>query len=91
MGEDPELVLVHRDALRSAMETLRDEADVTLIMAAVARELLCQRRPPIVVAWNLEPSDRELWEDLAGEFGVEMQWLDTREPTVAARIPPLEP
>jgi hypothetical protein len=48
------------------------------------------QRSPIIVAWNLEKSDRDLWFGIAAEFQVGLSWLDVSLPSVAAMIPPLE-
>lgn len=88
MAEDPDLVLVHRDALRNALETLLDEAHLTYVMHAIADELLRLDHSPLIVAWNLEPIDREIWTGCAGRYGAPMVWMDVRDPAVAALIPP---
>lgn len=90
MRKNEDLVLVHRDHLRASFESVVDEAHITLLMGALAREILRLGRSPIVVAWNLEQFDRDLWDDVSDEFLVPLEWLDTREPRVAAMIPPLE-
>lgn len=91
MAEDPDLVLVHRDFLRSSFETKIDEAYITLLMYDLAHGIIMRLgRSPIIVAWNLEPLDRRLWTELANKFLIELIWLDTRQPEVAAQIPPKE-
>ena len=87
MKRDADLVLVHRDFLRSSFETQVDEAHITLLMGWLVRGILCIERSPIIVAWNLERMDRDLWDSIATQFDVPMEWLDVREPTVAAMIP----
>lgn len=82
------LVLISRDYLRVAMR-LTDEPQMTLAMADLARGLLKRGQGCVVCAWNLEPEDRALWEAVAKETGTQLEWLDTREPDVAALIPPI--
>lgn len=89
MQNDPDLVLVHRDFLRTSFESKVDEWHITLLMADLVRGILRIDRSPIVVAWNLERADRDLWVTIAVEFQVNLEWLDVRNPEVAARIPPL--
>jgi ribose 1,5-bisphosphokinase PhnN len=89
MSADPDLVLVHRDFLRASFEARVDEAHITLLMGDLARGIIRIGRSPIVVAWNLESSDRELWTGISEEFNVPLSWLDVRDPNVAALIPPL--
>jgi hypothetical protein len=90
MQQDADLVLVHRDHLRTSFESVVDEAHITLLMGDLARGILRLGRSPIVVAWNLEQFDRDLWDEVSDEFLVPLVWLDTREPLVAAMIPPME-
>ena len=90
MADDPELVLVHRDTLRDSLVKPIDEWEITLLMEAVARKLLRFGHSVVVCAWNLEAADYDLWSDLAATTGVEMKWMDVREPEVAALIPPME-
>lgn len=90
MAVDPDLVLVHRDHLRASLAAPMDEGYITLLMGDLVRGIIRLGRSPIVVAWNLEPFDRELWESIAAEFSIELSWLDVREPHVAAQIPPVE-
>lgn len=90
MKTDPDLVLVHRDHLRASFEAAVDEALITLLMGDLTRGLLRADRSPIVVAWNLEAFDRELWLGIATEHVVPLCWLDVRQPKVAAMIPPME-
>lgn len=88
---DPELILVHRDHLRASFEVNSvDEWHITLLMSDLARGILRLEFSPIVVAWNLEPADRELWQTVAADAGVRLEWLDVRDPEVARLIPPLE-
>lgn len=89
MQQDADMVLVHRDFLRASFESQVDEAYITLLMGDLARGILRLGRSPIVVAWNLEQFDRDLWNQVADEFLVPLIWLDTREPKVAAMIPPM--
>lgn len=89
MSEDEALVLVHRDTIRDSLVTRIDEWHVTEVMGVVAAKLLDQGHSVVVCAWNLEPEDRHLWEGIVLGHGLEMEWLDTRRPEVAALIPPL--
>lgn len=88
MKADPDLILVHRDFLRTSFESQVDEWHITLLMADLARGIIRIERSPIIVAWNLEQSDEMLWHRMAVEFGRRIEWLDTRNPRVAAMIPP---
>jgi predicted kinase len=90
MSEDLNLVLVHRDFLRNSFESKVSEENITLLMADLVRGILRLKRSPIIVAWNLEKSDRDLWFGIAAEFQVGLSWLDVSLPSVAAMIPPLE-
>lgn len=90
MAQDPDLVLVHRDYLRTSFEAAVDEGHITLLMGDLARGILNIGRSPIVVAWNLEAMDRDLWLSIAAEAAVPLRWLDVRQPVVAAMIPPME-
>jgi predicted kinase len=83
------LILISRDRLRDATG-LRDEAQMTLAMADLARGLLTRGAGVVVCAWNLEEFDRVLWGMVAAETGAELEWLDTRMPEAHALIPPLE-
>lgn len=87
MRLDSDLVLVHRDFLRASFESKIDEGDITVLMGDLARGILRIGRSPIIVAWNLERFDVDLWTSIAVESNVTMEWLDVREPDVAAMIP----
>ncbi len=87
MKRDADLVLVHRDFLRASFESVVDEGYITLLMGELVRGILRIGRSPIIVAWNLEQMDSDLWYSIAGEFTVPLEWLDVREPAVAAMIP----
>lgn len=89
MADDPRLVLVHRDSLRDALVTPVDEWVITLAMRDIARQLMVNGYPVLVCAWNLDPEDKELWAELADIAGLDMEWLDVRDPMIAALIPPL--
>lgn len=89
LSQDSSLILVHRDHLRASFEAEVPEGQITLLMGDLARGILRLGRSPLIVAWNLEQSDRDLWSDISDEFLVPLHWLDTREPSVAALIPPL--
>lgn len=89
MRQDKELVLVHRDFLRTSFECALDEAWITLLMGDLARGILRLGRVPLIVAWNLDQFDRDLWLEIAVEFQALLRWLDVRRPAVAAMIPPL--
>jgi predicted kinase len=84
------LLLVSRDAVRDAIFNSIDEWEITLVMEAVARKLLRFGHSVVIAAWNLDAMDHDLWSDLASTTGVDMEWLDVREPEVAALIPPME-
>lgn len=90
MREDPDLAMVHRDNLRAMFTNPVDETTITLIMGELADSLLFHGHTPLAVAWNLEPGDRRLWEQVARSHDAELVWLDTREPDVQALIPSLE-
>lgn len=90
MQQDSDLVLVHRDNLRASLEAKVDEAHITLLMGELARGILRLGRSPIIVAWNLEQFDLDLWSSIAGKCRVPMMWLDVRWPDVAAMIPPID-
>jgi hypothetical protein len=87
---EPDLVCVHRDYLRDSFINQLDEWHITVLMADLAAGILRLQRSPIVVAWNMEPSDRELFGNVAADAGVRLEWLDVREPWVASMIPPME-
>lgn len=87
MKQDADLVLVHRDFLRTSFESHVDEWQITLLMGDLVTGILQIGRSPIIVAWNLEPFDRALWTSIAKKFETPMEWLDVREPAVAAMIP----
>lgn len=86
---DSNLALVHRDHLRIHLVATLDEWAITLLMGDLARGLLRLGKSPVICAWNLDPADRALWESIAEEFEVRLEWLDVREPWVASMIPPL--
>jgi predicted kinase len=90
MDEDPSLVLVHRDTLRTSLEGLDDEPLLSLLMVELADALLAVGRSVINCAWTTEPEDRHRWQDVAKRRHVDLEWLDTRKPEVAKLIPPLE-
>lgn len=90
MSEDPSLVMVHRDTIRASLITLDDESLITRLMGNIASDLLDAGRSVIVCAWNMEPADGDLWNRLADKAGIRAEWLDVRDPAVAALIPPLE-
>lgn len=71
--------MVARDDLRAVLLNVRCEARLTLLMAALTRDLLHAGADVVVDAWNLHPADRRLWERLAGEAGAALLWehLDT--------------
>jgi hypothetical protein len=56
-------------------------------MGDLARGIIRIGRSPIIVAWNLEQVDRDLWTSISAESDIPMEWLDVREPEVAAMIP----
>lgn len=87
MKQDADLVLVHRDHLRASFEAAVDEGHITLLMGELARGILRLGRSPIIVAWNLDRMDRDLWTVISIQFNVPMEWLDVRAPAVAAMIP----
>lgn len=88
LGENPLLVLVHRDHLRASFEiNTPDEWEITLLMGSLAGGLLTLSMSPLVVAWNLEQSDRDLWTTISKDHMVPLRWLDVRRPEVAAMIP----
>jgi predicted kinase len=89
MAEDASLALVHRDDLRSALSAKLDEWHITLLMGALTRSLLSLGHSVIICAWNLERCDKALWTGIATEHSLRLEWLDVRQPEVAALIPPL--
>lgn len=91
LSQDKELVLVHRDFLRTSFECKLDESYITLLMADLARGILRLNRVPLIVAWNLEQSDFDLWQSIAAEYEANLTWLDTRWPEVKAMIPKQNP
>ncbi|ORE90985.1 AAA family ATPase [Aurantimonas sp. 22II-16-19i] len=90
MADDLSLMCVHRDDIRAALVNPLDEGQITLCMGALAGMLLSLGLSAIVVAWNLEPADRDLWTRIAADHGVPMEWMDVRDPSVAALIPPMD-
>jgi predicted kinase len=90
LAGDPTLVLVHRDHLRTSFEnSALDEWQITLLMSDVAEGILHLQLSPLVVAWNMHPADKKLWTTMANAYDAPLEWLDVREPHVAAMIPPL--
>jgi predicted kinase len=89
MQDDPSLALVHRDDLRAALTAAIDEWHLTLLMSTLARYLLGLGHSVLVCAWNLDRADRDLWTGIATEYSVPLEWMDVREPQVAAMIPPM--
>lgn len=89
LKEGPDRYIVHRDTIRASIEAPMDEWTITLLMRHVAQFMLIHRFTPIVVAWNHTIEDRMLFEGLAAEQSAKLFWLDTREPSVRAIIPPL--
>lgn len=66
LAEDKSLICVHRDDFRRIFVNPVNEGHITESMACTAVSLLNTRKySVIVVAWNLEPEDRELWENIA--------------------------
>lgn len=90
MSEDPDLVLVHRDHLRDSFESKVNEGHITMLMGDLVCGILRVGRSPIVVAWNLEVTDRRLWTSISDMFDISLQWFDVTEPAVAILIPRLE-
>ena len=88
-AENPEYKIVHRDDLRAMFVNEVSEDQITWNMRGIASDLLSHGHTPLIVAWNLEPSDRRMWEGLAAGRMAELVWLDVREPEVAALIPPM--
>lgn len=88
-SQGPDRFIVSRDSLRSAVETPIPEQALTLLARHVAQFFLIYDWIPIVVGWNLERWDRVVFEGLAAEQMADLRWLDTREPSVAAMVPPL--
>lgn len=82
------LIVISRDRLRDATG-LRDEGLMTRAMADLASRVLAGGYGVVVCAWNMEPSDRQLWEQVARDASVKLEWLDTREPDVQAMVPPM--
>ena len=89
MSGDNSLMCVHRDDIRAALVNPLDEGHITLCMGALAGMLLSLGSSVIVVAWNLEPADRDLWTRIAADHGAPMAWMDVRDADVAAMIPPM--
>lgn len=90
-AENPELKIVHRDDLRRMFLNPVDEAVISWAMYDLARRLLHCGHSPLIVAWNLERIDRMMWRRLSMSEDVPLEWMDIREPAVAALIPPMEP
>lgn len=90
-ADHPEYKIVHRDDLRRMFINPVTEDHITVHMYFVGHCLLSDGHTPVMVAWNLEQSDRNLWEKLARVHKVPLEWLDITKPEVAAMIPPMEP
>lgn len=82
---------------KALMGRVKDEAVITELMVEIAGEILEREYSVIAVAQNLHPHDILRWQDLATQFQskdedrfIRLEWLDTRDPKVAAMIPPLE-
>jgi predicted kinase len=90
VGKDRNLLMVHRDQIRSSLANPIHETDLTLALVEMVNALLALGLDVVTVAQNLHPDDQERWRDLADKRGAELQWLDTREPDVYGMIPPLE-
>lgn len=86
----PELILVHRDDIRRDLggNGSIDEGVITYIMGDMTRRLLDNGHSVIVVAWNLEQMDQDLWLRLSREAKIPFTWMDVRTPEIAALIPP---
>lgn len=83
-------VLIHRDAIREALVVEVAERNLSVLTVAMARSLLHSGHSVMVVGWNMDVFDVHLWNGLRAEVGCELTWLDTREPDVAAMIPPMD-
>jgi len=59
-------------------------------MACLADGLIRYGFSPLICAWNLDAADRSLSTEMAQDYQIPLEWLDVREPDVAAKIPPLE-
>jgi hypothetical protein len=90
MALDTTLGLVHRDFIRTSLESPFDEGEITLLMGYMARGILAVGRSPIIVAWNMHQMDFDLWTELSDDFIVPLTWYDTRSPEVQAMIPQLQ-
>jgi hypothetical protein len=86
---DPRLLLVHRDHIREGLINEVAEGTITHLMAEMAKRLLNWDYSVCACAWNLEHTDHLIWDEVALETGATLEWLDVREPDVAALIPPM--
>ena len=84
---DPTLLLIHRDHIREGLTNSIDEGRVTLLMGEMATHLLGWGYSVCACAWNLEHFDRVMWDIIAAATHAKLEWLDVREPDVAALIP----
>jgi hypothetical protein len=89
-ANDSNLLLVHRDHIREGLSNPVPEGTITLLMGEVAKWLINHGFSVCACAWNLEHFDHIMWDEVAAETGAKLEWLDVREPEVAARIPPMD-
>jgi len=74
---DRELRLLLRDQLRVLMGRLIDESHLTLLLGAMAANLLANGYGVITAGQNLAPSDLQMWQEIADKAGVELEWIRT--------------
>jgi len=74
---DRELRLLHRDQLRVLLGRLIDESHLTLLLGAMAANLLANGYGVITAGQNLAPSDLQMWQEVAAKADVELEWIRT--------------
>lgn len=88
--QEYDLVIVHRDDFRKMFVNPVDENHITYAMNATTKSLLAHGYSVIVVAWNMEKTDMDMWTTVAKDFQIPLVWLDARTPEVQRLIPPME-
>lgn len=76
---DPSLLLVHRDTIRSGLVNKTNEGQITHLMGVMAEKLLGWGYSVCACAWNLEHSDHIMWDEVAAQSGVKLEWIDVRD------------